>query len=148
VEALRALALAPADLVIAGEVIEHVDDPGSFLDAMGALLAPDGVIILTTPNASGLLSAVGVLGGYEINHPDHVNRFTWLTLTNLLQRRGYEPTEVCTFLSQVKELTGATFRERVLGIGAKVVVMLERILGWLGRPFAADGIIISARRKR
>ena len=37
-EAVRALGLGPADVVIAGEVIEHVDDPGLFLDAMRVLL--------------------------------------------------------------------------------------------------------------
>jgi SAM-dependent methyltransferase len=147
-DAVRALGVEPADVVIAGEVIEHVDDPGLFLDAMRVLLADDGLLVLTTPNASGLLSAVGVIGGYEINHPDHVNRFTWLTLTNLLRHRGYEPTEVRTFVSQVKELTGATTKERALGMGAKVVVWLERLLGDLGRPFAADGLIVTAHVMR
>jgi 2-polyprenyl-3-methyl-5-hydroxy-6-metoxy-1,4-benzoquinol methylase len=147
-DAVRNLRLEPADVVIAGEVIEHVDDPGLFLDAMRVLLADDGVLVLTTPNASGLLSAVGVIGGYEINHPDHVNRFTWLTLTNLLRHRGYEPAEVRTFLSQVKELTGATTKERLLGFGAKLVVWFERLLARLGRPFAADGLIVTASLRR
>ena len=38
-DAVEALGIAPAQLVIAGEVIEHVDDPGSFLSGLHALVA-------------------------------------------------------------------------------------------------------------
>ena len=72
VDAIRALGLAPADVVIAGEVIEHLDDPGGFLDGLHALLATDGVLIVTTPNASGLVNTFALLANYEVNHPDHV----------------------------------------------------------------------------
>ncbi len=39
-EAVRALGLGAADVVVAGEVIEHLDDPGAFLDGLHALVAP------------------------------------------------------------------------------------------------------------
>lgn len=41
------------DLVISLEVIEHVADPGEFLKALAARLAPNGLLILSTPNATG-----------------------------------------------------------------------------------------------
>ena len=41
------------DLVISMEVIEHVADPGAFLNALAARLAPGGLMILSTPNATG-----------------------------------------------------------------------------------------------
>jgi len=38
------------DLVTSMEVIEHVADPQGFIDALAALLAPGGLMILSTPN--------------------------------------------------------------------------------------------------
>lgn len=40
------------DLVTCMEVIEHVADPAGFLKALGRRLAPDGLLILSTPNAT------------------------------------------------------------------------------------------------
>jgi 2-polyprenyl-6-hydroxyphenyl methylase / 3-demethylubiquinone-9 3-methyltransferase len=41
------------DLVTAMEVVEHVADPGAFLKALAKRLAPGGLLILSTPNATG-----------------------------------------------------------------------------------------------
>jgi 2-polyprenyl-6-hydroxyphenyl methylase/3-demethylubiquinone-9 3-methyltransferase len=41
------------DLVTSLEVIEHVADPAQFLKALAARLAPGGLLILSTPNATG-----------------------------------------------------------------------------------------------
>lgn len=38
-------------IVYASEVIEHVSDPYAFIALLGRWLAPDGVLVLTTPNA-------------------------------------------------------------------------------------------------
>lgn len=40
------------DLVTSMEVIEHVADPASFVKALAARLAPGGLMILSTPNAT------------------------------------------------------------------------------------------------
>ena len=41
------------DLVTCLEVIEHVADPAAFVRALAARLAPGGLLILSTPNATG-----------------------------------------------------------------------------------------------
>jgi 2-polyprenyl-6-hydroxyphenyl methylase/3-demethylubiquinone-9 3-methyltransferase len=42
------------DLVTSMEVIEHVADPAAFIAALAAKLAPDGLMILSTPNRTPL----------------------------------------------------------------------------------------------
>jgi 2-polyprenyl-6-hydroxyphenyl methylase / 3-demethylubiquinone-9 3-methyltransferase len=41
------------DLITSLEVIEHVAEPQSFLNAIAKRLAPGGILILSTPNATG-----------------------------------------------------------------------------------------------
>jgi 2-polyprenyl-6-hydroxyphenyl methylase/3-demethylubiquinone-9 3-methyltransferase len=41
------------DLVTSMEVIEHVADPATFLKALAGRLAPGGLLVLSTPNATG-----------------------------------------------------------------------------------------------
>jgi 2-polyprenyl-3-methyl-5-hydroxy-6-metoxy-1,4-benzoquinol methylase len=144
IEAVRALELAPADIVVAGEVIEHLDDPGSFLDGVHALVAPGGVLVVTTPNASGLVNTVALFANYEVNHPDHVALFTCTTLDTMLTRHGWEPFEHAVYVQQVK--TDSTdMRSKVLTTGARAVLGMERLLARMGRPDAADGLIVAAR---
>ena len=48
-----AVNLGVFDVIIASEVIEHVEDPDAFLDNLRGLLAPDGRLVLTLPNGLG-----------------------------------------------------------------------------------------------
>ena len=41
------------DLITAMEVIEHVADPAAFIQALADRLAPDGLLLMSTPNATG-----------------------------------------------------------------------------------------------
>ena len=41
------------DLITCMEVIEHVADPAAFVQALAAHLAPGGLLIMSTPNATG-----------------------------------------------------------------------------------------------
>lgn len=42
------------DAMLCSEVIEHVHDPDAFLSVIRRALAPDGVLVITTPNAAGI----------------------------------------------------------------------------------------------
>jgi 2-polyprenyl-6-hydroxyphenyl methylase/3-demethylubiquinone-9 3-methyltransferase len=41
------------DLITSLEVVEHVADPAAFVKALAKRLVPDGLLILSTPNATG-----------------------------------------------------------------------------------------------
>jgi SAM-dependent methyltransferase len=145
--AVAALGIDPAQVAVAGEVIEHLDRGGDFLDALHAVVEPGGRLIVTTPNASGLLNAAAAaLAGFEVNHPDHVTLYSCYTLTNLLERHGWCVDEVATYVPVVHDTAGMRRKDRILGAGARVLLSVERTLGRLRRPFAADGLIVSAHR--
>ena len=144
VAAVEALDLEPADVVLAGEVIEHLGAPGPFLEAMARLIAPGGTLIVTTPNAYGLVNVVAnITRRIEVNHPDHVVMFTWRTLTQLMAREGWAPEDVVTYIPQVRERGD---RSRLDIAAVKLVAGTERLLGKLGRPYSADGLIVTAKR--
>jgi hypothetical protein len=143
--ALRALGLAPAEVVVAGEIIEHLDDPGAFLDAMQVLCGPDGRLVLTTPNAYGWVNPIAALARIEVNHPDHIVMFTWRTLSEMLRRHGWEVVETATFVPAVKTGAGAGRRARLLTLGARAVLVVERLAARWISPFVADGLIVVAR---
>ena len=142
--AVAALDLNPADVVLAGEVIEHLGAPGPFLRAMATVCLPGGTLIVTTPNAYGLVNVVAnITRRVEVNHPDHVVMFTWRTLTQLMAREGWQPRDSVTYVPVVRERGE---RSRLEAGAVRTVLGLERLLGKLGRPYSADGLIVTATR--
>lgn len=86
---LAGLGLEPAEVVLAGELLEHLDRSGDFLEAVKPLVAPGGVLVLTTPNAHALTNVLGGLAGRELVNPDHVAWLSWRTVATLLDRHGW-----------------------------------------------------------
>jgi hypothetical protein len=80
------------DFLVLGEILEHVDDPVSFLRSIreryGARLPQ---VVMTVPNAFSLQSARAALGGVELINSDHRYAFTPYTLAKVATRAGYEP---------------------------------------------------------
>jgi 2-polyprenyl-3-methyl-5-hydroxy-6-metoxy-1,4-benzoquinol methylase len=87
------------DLVLCGDVIEHLRDPQSFLERMRPLLRPGGRLVLTTPNVANWTMRLGLLGGRwryterGILDRTHAHLFTKRTLEETLERAGYRIVE-------------------------------------------------------
>ena len=82
------------EIVLAGDVIEHVRDAASFLRGIAALMreAGDGVeLILSTPNGLAVKNLINTLAGLEIIHPDHGYVFTPASLARLVSDCGLRP---------------------------------------------------------
>lgn len=79
------------DCIVAGEIIEHVDNAGSFLETMREHLAEGGVLVLTTPNAFCISNTFRILKQNRIKvHPGHTCWYDPVTLTQLVNRFGLE----------------------------------------------------------
>jgi SAM-dependent methyltransferase len=87
------------DTVLAADVLEHLNNPGHFLRGARHVLSPSGKLVITVPNAFSFKKFVGVaLFRQERNHPDHVAYYSLMNLYQLLNRFGFEITEVRAFL--------------------------------------------------
>ena len=56
------------DLVTSMEVIEHVADPASFVKALARVMAPGGLLIMSTPNATGWSKLMMITIGEGLGH--------------------------------------------------------------------------------
>ena len=133
-EAVRALGVEPAEVVIAGEIVEHLDAPGPFLRAMRELARDDGLLVVTTPNAYRLLNFLAPLRGSELVHPDHTLWSSPQTLRELLRRGGWE-------------VEGMAWYENAPRAGASIGNAARRALLLVGRiaPYWSTGIAAWAR---
>ena len=72
------------------EVLEHLEEPRAVLEALTPLLLPGGILILETPDASGVRD-IKSFHDYQMIHPlDHINGFTPSTLRSFAERLGYQ----------------------------------------------------------
>lgn len=86
------------DLVVLGDVLEHLSNPGRALDSIAPFLAGGGQLLATCPNAYGGPNWLRFLLGHYRESPTHVTAHTKLTLANLFARHGYRIDEAWTCL--------------------------------------------------
>lgn len=83
------------DVIFAGDLIEHLSNPGMFLESCRLNLKDDGILILTTPNCFNLFNLAEKLTKREptVNH-DHTFYFNNKTLAKLLAKNDFKVYEV------------------------------------------------------
>jgi len=96
-EHLDQLNIGHFDVILAGEIIEHLNNPGLFLSSARKLLKPNGRLIITTTNAFCLRRFLRIPFSVESIHPDHTYYFSHATLRTLAGRFGYAPVEMYSY---------------------------------------------------
>lgn len=91
------------DVIVAGEFIEHIENPLEFFRAIKARFAGRELII-STPN--GVSFANTLLGsiGREVQHHDHLHNFTFKILNTLCLRSGFKSWEIIPYRFYATEM--------------------------------------------
>lgn len=92
-EELPVLNFQPFDCVVAGDVIEHLSNPGLFLDGAFHKLLPGGHLIASVPNAWSFTRLKQLQKGiddYHWTHDEHVAWYSKATIQAFFIRHGYE----------------------------------------------------------
>lgn len=130
----------PFDVIVAGEIIEHLSNPGLFLRGIKHLMGDDTILAITTVNAYCAARAVtyalaGRGGRQEPVHPDHVAYYSYATLHHLLDRHGFTVAHTSFYDVGVEHRPHAPWHFKLIN---DVSVRLSRHL--------ADGLIVECRR--
>jgi SAM-dependent methyltransferase len=88
------------DVVLCGDLVEHLRDPQRFLERVRPLLRDGGRLVLTTPNVANWTMRLGLLAGRwryterGILDRTHTHLFTRKTLVETLAAAGYRVLEL------------------------------------------------------
>lgn len=121
-------------VVVAGEVLEHINNPGLFLEAAFKILKPTGKILITAPNAFFVVRILALLFRREYVHRDHVFYFSAKTISCLLERYGYE----ITYLGYTFPMPKSTIRK---------IFKFPLYFLFLINPFFGLSVVVAANKK-
>jgi len=88
------------DVVSMWDFIEHVSNPAETMSIVNKMLSPDGIIVLSTPNADGLFARVtykmsGIIGDWlHPEPPHHLFQFSKKTIFRLLEISDFKVLKV------------------------------------------------------
>jgi predicted TPR repeat methyltransferase len=108
------------DLVILGEVLEHIGNPVAFLQGLKANFGRPGQrLLVTVPNALNLHSVLDIARTQECVNTDHRFWFTPYTLARVLTEAGFtvDQVETCLWGEVPNTLKGRTYRTLVSRFG-------------------------------
>jgi SAM-dependent methyltransferase len=129
------------EVIVAGELLEHLMDPLTFLRQLRRLYA-GRELVLTTPNATALSNVALALASRESNHHDHLAVFSIKTLNTLCLRAGFQDWEIIPYYVYFTEMIF-----RLTGVPRFLVQTAERMVNW-GEwvfPMLSGGLILHVK---
>ena len=117
------------DVILAGEMFEHLNNPGLALKNLVGLMSEDTELVITVPNATSLKTMFYSL--FQKVQADHNYYFSFRTLRQLLTKHGLEYKAV-------------SYYQTVEGSGLSRI--FDRVTAAIGKisPAINDGLIVQA----
>jgi 2-polyprenyl-3-methyl-5-hydroxy-6-metoxy-1,4-benzoquinol methylase len=128
------------DIVFAGDIIEHLANPGLFLRCSHKNLVEDGLLVVVTPNTFSLSSVFKVitkLNNEPPVNPEHTCYFTPKTIQELASREGFMIDSLYytnTNYSEMK-LKKMWKNQPIMRLQIQVNYILTKFLKHLGQSF-------------
>jgi 2-polyprenyl-3-methyl-5-hydroxy-6-metoxy-1,4-benzoquinol methylase len=126
------------DVILCGEVLEHVPNMGSFLSGIHEIGRAFGAkTIVTVPNAFSIRLMAGILTGIEWVHPDHKCYFSSITMRTLLSQSGFSVQRMFFYTNPAH--SSSALRNVLKS------VFDRSVFRWY--PQLAEGLIVTAKTK-
>lgn len=77
------------NIIVAGEFIEHIESPLEFMRTIKRQY-PGCRLLMSTPNGGCFANTLMGVFGREVQHPDHLQNFTFKVLNTLCLRAGFD----------------------------------------------------------
>lgn len=133
------------DVIVTSEVVEHLSNPGLFLDSVQKLMDSKTDLIITVPNAFRINTLLFLFRGVEYVHPDHNYWFSYHTITTLMKKHGYQIEKVLMYSMQLRPIF---FRAPGTALWRFILAVPKRLLLrtlYSISPYWGDGIIVVAK---
>jgi len=128
------------EVVLVGELMEHLDNVGLMLREVKKFLKPDGVLLISVPNAFAIKHILRAIVRKDVSMPDHNYYFSYKTLRSLLKKYDFVIMSSATFY--ISEGDGYV-KQRLL---SKIANKIFKSLPFFN--YLADGIIVKAKMEK
>ena len=119
------------DIILLADVIEHITNPGMVLEESKKLLIENGKIIISVPNAFGVVRFLKSFFRYEQVHPDHLAYYSSSTLQTFAKRLNLQVVETAWYKFEVRD------KRPIVYFGAWIERVVIRFCPW-----QAEGCLI------
>ncbi len=113
---------ATFDVIFAGDLIEHLSNPGLFLASCAKHLKPGGRLVLTTPNCFSFFSLTEKITKSEPTvNKDHTCYFNFKTLNQLLQKNNWSAQEL-SYIVDLEVRHRESLKKKILNLFYKLLL--------------------------
>jgi hypothetical protein len=130
---------AQIEILIAGELIEHIPNTLDFLQLIKTTF-PNKRIICSTPNTTSLSNMILALFKRESCHIDHFQVYSYKTLNTLCRTAGFSNWKIIPYHVKYTEmiLRSKGIKKLVVQFCEKIINLLEYIFPLTGGGFIID----------
>ena len=129
------------DVIFAGDIIEHLSNPGLFLESSLRSLKESGRLVITTPNCFNFFHLTEKIMKPEPTvNSDHTCYFNRKTIKRLLEKNGWEVKSM-DFLYSLDVKYRESWKKKILNIA-------YALLSRMTPKFCVDIVVVAERRRK